>query len=113
MDVGIRFVAFYDDEKDALNHEFELISSMPWLTNILQGGSGRVLTPAQIEAQRIERYTRVQHIRSKDDPSKRPQNWKNSHVSSSYAQYQLDRTLKQFQEYMHSIERELPHTKAQ
>lgn len=49
----------YDDENDALEHEFEVVDSMPELTNIRPGGEGRRLKPEEIAEREEARYKRI------------------------------------------------------
>ena len=58
-EVEIQIFAEYDDENDALEHEFELVDSMPELTNIMPGGAGRTLKPEEIERRRSAREKRI------------------------------------------------------
>ena len=59
-EVEIQIVAQYDLEDDALEHEFELVDSMVELTNMVPGGGGRTLKPAEIERRARDRETRIQ-----------------------------------------------------
>ena len=59
LQVEISIVAEYDNADDALNHEWELISSMPCLTNVGPGGEGRRLSALQIAKQQELRVARL------------------------------------------------------
>ena len=48
-------VAEYDSERDALDHEADLIASLPGLTNIMSGGVCQSLTPEEAARRAIER----------------------------------------------------------
>jgi len=60
-DVEIQIVAEYELENDALEHEFELVDSMPELTNIMPGGGlgGRRLTQEEITLRAKARADRI------------------------------------------------------
>lgn len=50
LEVDVWIVAEYDDELDALNHEYRLVDSDPTLTNIMEGGGiGRRLTLVELQ----------------------------------------------------------------
>jgi hypothetical protein len=45
LEVEIEIIASYEDEADALDHEWRLVDAMPTLTNMAPGGGGRIETP--------------------------------------------------------------------
>jgi hypothetical protein len=51
-------VAEYEVERDALNHEADLIASLPGLTNIMSGGVCQSLTPEEVARRAAERDAR-------------------------------------------------------
>lgn len=65
LDVQVEIVAQYDDELDALDHEFRLVDADPTLTNVQPGGVGRTMSPKVIRWLRERRVARVLAERAK------------------------------------------------
>jgi hypothetical protein len=68
-EVEIQIVAEYEIEDDALEHEFEIVDSLPELTNAMPGGGGgpggRRLTEQEMRQRASARLARVKALQKK------------------------------------------------
>lgn len=71
LDVGIEIIAEYDDELDALDHEFRLVDLDPTLTNVAPGGIGKVIPLSVQKRLRERRVAKILAARAAAEAAKR------------------------------------------